>query len=68
MRNDWLVTIDKLFEHFPNVSLTIFHEIFKDHLHYSKICARWVPCMLTDEHKTKGMAAVLTFLGRYSDE
>jgi len=24
----------------------------KPHLQYSKVCARWIPCLLTDEHKS----------------
>lgn len=68
VRNDRRVTIDEISEHFPNVSRTIIHELVKHHLHYAKICARWVPRMLTDEHKNKRMAAALTFLERYSVE
>ena len=37
-------------------------------LGYRKICARWVPKMLTDDHKTQRMASALTFLTRYHNE
>lgn len=68
VKADRRVTIDEISENFSNVSRTVIHEIVKDHLHYAKICARWVPRMLTDEHKSTRMAAALTFLERYSRE
>jgi hypothetical protein len=37
-------------------------------LGYHKFCARWVPEMLADVHKTQRMASALTFLQRYHDE
>jgi hypothetical protein len=44
----------------------MIHEIVTEHLHYKKKgCARWVPKILTDAHKEKRMATVLTFLKRY---
>jgi tRNA A37 methylthiotransferase MiaB len=30
-----------------------------------KFCARWIPKMITGEHKIQRMASVLTFLERY---
>jgi hypothetical protein len=38
------------------------------HLHYKKCCARWVPWMLTEEHKSKSMGAALKFLEHYHQE
>ena len=32
------------------------------------MCARWVPKILTDDHKTKRMGSVLKFLTRYAQE
>ena len=37
-------------------------------LGYRKLCARWVPKMLTDDHKTKRMGSALKFLTRYAQE
>jgi hypothetical protein len=34
---------------------------------FRKLCSRWVPKMLTEEHKMKWQASVLTFLIRYSE-
>ncbi len=33
-----------------------------------KVCARWVPCQLTDEHQAQRTGAVLEFLMRYHNE
>ena len=43
------------------MSKTTFHEAVTE-----KLCARWVPKMLTDDHKTKRMDSALKFLTRYS--
>jgi hypothetical protein len=32
------------------------------------MCARWVPKMLKDDHKTKRMGSALKFFTRYSQE
>ena len=29
------------------------HRILKEHLHMNKVCVRWVPRLLSTEHKTK---------------
>lgn len=67
-RKDRRVIIDEVCQRFPRVSWTIVHEIVKDHVHYTTIYARWILCMLPDEHKTKRMAAALMFLVLYSNE
>lgn len=46
----------------------IIHEVVKDCLKYRKICARWVPIMLTDEHEKKHIGTVLNFFECYSNE
>ncbi|GBN69608.1 hypothetical protein AVEN_25773-1 [Araneus ventricosus] len=46
-------TVRMLFDEFPQISKTVLHEIVTNRLHYSKLCSRWVPKMLTDVHKTK---------------
>ena len=35
-----------------NISDGSVKTIIKQHLQYSKVCARWTPCLLTDEHKS----------------
>jgi histone-lysine N-methyltransferase SETMAR len=37
-------------------------------LNFRKLCARWVPKILTDEHKMKHQGNALQFLSRYEDD
>jgi histone-lysine N-methyltransferase SETMAR len=53
---------------FPEVSRSSLYSIVSEHLGYKKICARWVPKMLSDTHKTRRMTSALTFLERYHNE
>ncbi|GBO03116.1 hypothetical protein AVEN_199047-1 [Araneus ventricosus] len=52
-------------EHLPNISQTVLYETVTGKLGYWKFCARWVPKMLTEIHKTSRMGAALEFLSRY---
>jgi len=45
-----------------------FYHIVSSQLGYGKVCARWVPKMLTEEHKKQRVACALTFLIRYHEE
>ncbi|GBN43872.1 hypothetical protein AVEN_29715-1 [Araneus ventricosus] len=58
-------TISQLSEHLPNISRTVLYETVTGKLGYRKFCARWVPKMLTEIHKTSRMGAALEFLSRY---
>jgi hypothetical protein len=58
-------TISEFSCDFPQISLTVLYEIITVRQGYHKFCARWVPKMLMDGHKTKRMASALTFLERY---
>jgi histone-lysine N-methyltransferase SETMAR len=40
----------------------------KEKLGCRKLCARWVPKILTDDHKTKRMGSALKFIMRYAQE
>jgi len=62
------VTIRELRHIIPGVSKTTIHEAMAEKLGYRKLCARWVPKMLTDDHKTKRMGSALKFLTRYAQE
>ncbi|GFX55296.1 histone-lysine N-methyltransferase SETMAR [Trichonephila clavipes] len=55
----------QLSEHFTNISRTVLYETVTGKLGYRKFCARWVPKMLTEIHKTSRMGAALEFLSRY---
>jgi hypothetical protein len=46
-------TISSLSPQFPQISLSLFHEIASDKLRFQILCSRWVPKMLADEHKMK---------------
>ena len=62
-------TDDSPLRHFPCIFLK-FHghsEIVSDKLKFQKLCARWVPKMLTEEHRLKRQASALDFLTRYSE-
>jgi transposase len=63
---DRRVMINELHEMIPEVSKSLVHEIVKEKLDYRKLCAQWVPKMLTENHKKNRMGAALTFLIRYS--
>lgn len=59
------ITVDELIDNFPMISRSLSHEILTKYLGYRKICARWVPRLLTDYHKQKHMAAAFSFLEGY---
>ncbi|KAJ4444241.1 hypothetical protein ANN_06032 [Periplaneta americana] len=62
---DRRTSLDELHIAFPDISRSLLGEIMSQHLGYHKICARWVPRQLSDQHKTQRMASALTFLMRY---
>ena len=63
------MTIRELHHIIPEVSKTTIHEAVTEKLGYSrKLCTRWVPKMLTDDHKTKRTGSVLKFLMHYTQE
>jgi hypothetical protein len=49
----------------PQISCTVLYDIITLKMGYHNFCARWVPKMLTDAHKTQRMTSALTFLERY---
>jgi hypothetical protein len=55
-------TISPLCLHFPQISRSLLHEIVSDKLPFLKLCSRWVPKLLTEEHKMKKQASALTFV------
>ncbi|GBN32786.1 hypothetical protein AVEN_90341-1 [Araneus ventricosus] len=68
IRENSRFTIRMLCDEFPQSSKTVLHEIVTNRLNYHKLCSRWVPKMLSDVHKTKGLGSALTFLTRHSEE
>jgi len=47
------VTIRELHHIITEVSMNKIHEAVTEKLGHRKLCARWVPKMLTDDHKRK---------------
>ena len=62
------VTLRQLHHVISEVSKTTIHEDMTEKLGYRKLCARWVPKMLTDAQKTKRMGSALKFLTLYAQE
>jgi histone-lysine N-methyltransferase SETMAR len=62
------LTIDQLHEKFPQFSRSSLHKILSKHLGYKKICARWVPWMLSDNHRKNCTDTTLTFLEHYHQD
>jgi len=62
------VTIRELHHIIPEVSKTTIHEAVTENLGYRKLCAHWVPKMLTEDHKMKQMGSALKFLTHYTQE
>ena len=53
---------------FPQISLTLIHEIFAEKLQFQKLCSRWVPKILTEQHQKQRIGSVLQFLTRYNED
>ena len=51
-------TITSLSLHFPQISPSLLHEIVSDKPKFWKLCARWVPKMLTEKHRLKPQATI----------
>ena len=43
-------------------------KIIKQHLQYSKVCARWILHLLTDKHKSARLKVAQSLLSRYEQE
>jgi [histone H3]-lysine36 N-dimethyltransferase SETMAR len=65
IRDNRRFTISQLSEEFPQISRTVLYEVVSERLGYRKFCARWVPKILSETHKTQRMTAALDFLTRY---
>lgn len=51
-----------------NISYGSVYSIIHDHLAFRKLCARWVPRLLTSDHKNRRFLSCLALLQRYSAE
>jgi len=68
IRANRCVRIRELHYIIPEVPKTPIHEGVTEKLGHRKMCARWVPKMLTDDHKTKRIGSALKFLTPYAQE
>lgn len=68
LRSDRRQTISDLLDQFPSVSRGTMHSIVHDKLNFRKLCARWVPKLLTEEHKVQRMGSSLEILTRFHEE
>jgi hypothetical protein len=68
VHEDRQFTISLLSLHFQQISRTVLYGIVTGHLDFWKLCSYWVPKMLSEEHKKKWAASVLTLLTQYSEQ
>ena len=59
-------TISELLMQFPEVSRPALYS--SEQMLYRKVCACWVPPMLTDNHKTHRIGSALEFLEDYNTD
>jgi hypothetical protein len=60
--------MDELHEQCLEVSRTVLYETVTERLSYGKLCARWLPKMLSAVHKENRVAAAQSFLARYEEK
>ena len=58
-------TISDVYETCPEVSRALLYQTVTKHLQHRKMCALWVPRMLTNAPKAARMGGALMFLERY---
>jgi len=68
MRQDRRITLDDLCILVPEVSRSTIGRTLTEKLEYRKVCARWVPRMLTEDHQRQRNDSSRKFLQRYADE
>ncbi|GBO09829.1 hypothetical protein AVEN_175805-1 [Araneus ventricosus] len=61
-------TISTLSNDFPEVSRSVLYKIVSEKLNFKKLCSRWVPKLLTKDHKNKRFECSLNFLTLYNEE
>lgn len=65
---DRRITIRELALRVPEVSCSTIDKILSEILGYRKVCARWVPRMLTENHKQQRVDCSRHFLRQYGDK
>lgn len=65
---DRRLTLDEISAKLPQLSRTLLYETITETLGFRKLCARWVPKQLTEEHKAKRIASSQAILERFELE
>ena len=68
VRQDRRITLDDLCILVPEVSRSTIGRTLTEKLEYQKVCARWVPRMLTEHHQRQRIDSSREFLQRYAHE
>ncbi|XP_042905906.1 protein GVQW3-like [Parasteatoda tepidariorum] len=66
--SDEAITKVEVSEMIPDVIKSCIQNILRDRLRYAKVCARWVPKMLTDDNKRQRVKAAREFLRAYETD
>ena len=61
-------TLEEIQNEFSHVCESTIRKIIIDILKYRKLCARWVPKMLSSENKSQRLSTSSTILSRYEEE
>ncbi|GBO27859.1 hypothetical protein AVEN_104791-1 [Araneus ventricosus] len=67
MQANTRLTLRKLHKIVPEVFITTLHECVTVTLGYHKLCARWVPKMLTEGNRKKRMGFAFDLVTRYAE-
>lgn len=57
-----MLTDKEIYEMVPDVSKTTVDNILIENLEYHKVCAQWIPRMLSDKHKRECVDSSREFL------
>ena len=68
MRKDRRVSVDEPCVSIPEVSRTTVYRILTDMLQYRKVCATWIPRLLSEDHKWQRLDSAHEFFRRYANE
>lgn len=68
LRQDRRITIHELSLRVPEISESSIQRILSEKLDYRKVCARWVPRMLTEDHKRQRVETSRQFLQQWADQ
>ncbi|GBN88872.1 hypothetical protein AVEN_204777-1 [Araneus ventricosus] len=63
-----LFTISTLSNDLPEVSRSVLYKIVSEKLNFKKLRSRWVPKLLTGDHRNNRFKCSLNFLTRYNEE